>query len=137
MVDFIPLSLVGELTMRLVTAKLDHQCYHISAGRHGATRWGDVTDLLTRIYGLDQPIVCATGASWRNLRAGLTRREVLMMRSVACYFPFINQNVTYDNARLCTQLGELDAARFEISDYLPPLLHAVTLDEAVARSRYD
>lgn len=137
MVDFIPLSLVGEVTLAMASAELDHRCYHISAGREGATRWGDVTELLASAYRLDRPIVCATGDAWQALRAGLTRHEVTMMRSVACYFPFINQNVTYDNARLRAQLGAIDPARLDVRRYLPPLLDQVSLDAAIVRSRYD
>lgn len=137
LVDFVPLSLVGEATLGLVGADLDYRCYHISAGPAGATRWSEMADVLAQAFDLPRPIACSVGEDWPDLRAGMTRHEVTMMRSVACYFPYINQNVTYDNARLAAQLGPLDPARLDVRTYLPDLLHQVSLDEAVERSAHD
>lgn len=138
LVDLVPLSLVGEATLALAAADLAHDCYHISAGPEGATRWGEVTRLLGEAFGLDPPMICTQESeAWRGLRRGMTRHEVTMMRSVACYFPFINQNVTYDHRRLIAQCGPIDPARLAIAHYLPPLLKRVALEVAIARSRHD
>lgn len=138
LVDLVPLSVVGEATAALAGAELEFDCYHISAGREGATRWGEVTRLLGETFGLGRPIICTLeGEAWTSLRRQMTRHEVAMMRSVACYFPFINQNITYDNRRLIDQCGPIDPARLMIQHYLPRLLKLVELDAAIERSQHD
>jgi hypothetical protein len=53
------------------------------------------------------------------------------------FFPFINQNVTFDNIRLVEEFGGPEIDTFSIGRYLPPLLARVSLSEAIDQSKTD
>ena len=83
------------------------------------------------------PIPCLTGNKWNAARKLLNPREIAHLRRIQYFFPFINQNVTFDNTRLVEEFGGPDAETLSIRRYLPPLLAQVSLSEAIEQSKTD
>ena len=88
-------------------------------------------------YSLPRPISCLTGTKWKAARHLLNGREIAHLRRMAYFFPFINQNVTFDNIRLLEEFGGPEIDTFSIGRYLPPLLARVGLSEAIHQSKTD
>lgn len=136
-VDMVPLSFVGEFSLRIAASDIKHRCYHMSAGPEGATRWGDIMTVVAETFELGREISCVRGKAWEAIRPTLSRREIKYMRSVSSYFPFINQNVAFDNRRLVEAVGKPSAEALDFRRYLPGLLRKVSLEEAIEQSFYD
>lgn len=135
-VDLVPLSWVGSMATS-IAAQSQQRCYHLTAGAAYATSWKTVMQIVADAFGLAHPTACLRGNHWRRTRPGMNRREVAFVRMVSPYFPFINQNVSYDNSRVIAEFGHPGSAVFDLQRYLPALLHRLSLDEAVIQSRFD
>ncbi len=134
-IDAVPLSFVGECAIRLIEKPdRQHRCYHISAGRKAAVTWGDVVATMKEALGRDRELVCLNGNEWIIVRDELTRRERKLQRRVSSYFPFINQNVLFDNQRLYAECTNPSPSLEHFRSYLPRLLQMISLQEALLES---
>lgn len=136
-VDIVPLSFVGEYTMKIAMNSRKYNVYHISAGNRESPTFREIMDLLKKVFLLKADIKCAVGEEWDNLRAIIPRREMILIRRLAVYYPFINQNLTYSNERLVAEFGLIDKDQLKIENYLSELLHLVSLEEALKQSEYE
>jgi hypothetical protein len=133
----VPLSYVADFTLRIATERRRHQVYHLSAGASHAPLWSTIMEILADACNLPRPISCLTGNKWKAARHLLSQREIAHLRRMEYFFPFINQNVTFDNIRLLEEFGGPRIDTFSIGRYLPPLLARVSLSEAIDQSKTD
>ena len=137
LIDVVPLSYVADSILRIAAGARRHRVYHISAGASRASEWSTVMAITEETFGLPRPIRCVTGKEWRAARSSLSQKEVTHLRRVQCFFPFINQNVTFDNTRLTQEIGAPAAEALSLRRYLPSLLRQVSLSSAVEQSLTD
>ncbi len=127
--DLVDVEFVAEATVQLMAAKSrSHDCYHLSAGPRGAVTVGEVVDQIDRTYGRATALRLIPPAEWNRtlqreqVRTPLQRR---VFRSLRHYFPFLNMDVVYDDARLHADLGA-KAPRVRAPEvYLPDLLRLI------------
>jgi len=129
-VDVVPVSFVVASMLALMRApRLEHDCYHVSAGQAGATRCGEVAAFLDRYYRRTAPLRLVPPRQWtaaehrRHVDTPERRRSFGTLRH---YLPFLNMNVTYDNGRLRTALGGALPPVRPVTDYLTGLLDLLT-----------
>ncbi|HWY21217.1 MAG TPA: SDR family oxidoreductase [Candidatus Acidoferrum sp.] len=133
-IDAVPLSFVGECIVRLI-ARPDrkHNCYHISSGEPQAAIWRDVLALISDVYGRD--LRCCEPSEWPSRKKALTLHERRLAGLVACYLPFINQDVVFANDRLTEALGAEIPPCPHYASYLPQLLKRMSFEDALVGSR--
>ncbi len=129
-VDVVPVAFVVNAMLALMRAeRLEHDCYHVSAGRSAAMRCGQVAAFLDRYYRRTSPLRLLPPAQWtaaKHRRYVDTPERRRIFGTLRHYLPFLNMNVTYDNSRLRTALnGALPPVR-PVTDYLPGLLDLIT-----------
>jgi hypothetical protein len=136
-VDVVPLSFVTKAIVSIAQKTCRaHRIYHVTAGPDYSPTWSEFMDCLSATFRVPRT-VCATGADWQRIRWTLAPAHIAAVRRVQCWFPFINQNVTFDNTRLKREFGLPDRAQFDFRRYLPALLRRVSVQEAVAQSAVD
>jgi dTDP-4-dehydrorhamnose reductase len=131
--DAVPRSYVVDYTLRIAFGARRHSVYHLTAGPALAPTWCGIL-AAARPQGPATALLDPQTPEWRRARAGLSRREIFYVRRLRHYLPFMNQNVTFDCARLHREFGPPPAAQMDVRRYLPPLLARVSLEQAVAQS---
>jgi nucleoside-diphosphate-sugar epimerase len=136
--DIVPVSFVVGSTLALLELpQRRYDCYHLSAGSRGAGTCGEVGAFLNVYYARQTPLRLVPPPQWtremhRRFVGTSERRKMFAM--LKHYLPFLNMDVTYDNARLATDLGERAARVPPFTSYLGELLgmitHEMALDEA-------
>ena len=98
---------------------------------------GELCDLVDRVYHRRNHLSLVPPAAWtrsmlrENVRTSLQRR---VFRSLRHYFPFLNMDVAYHNARLREDLGSDTPPVKPIESYLPDLLRLIREKAALKES---
>jgi len=133
-VDVVDVGFVAEATVRLLERpRRAHDCYHLSAGRSGAARMGELATLVDRHYARRAPIRLIHSDDWTRAerRAFVqTTMQRRVFRSLRYYLPFLNMDVVYDDARLRGELPDGPAVR-PLKDYLAELLPLIRATAAL------
>jgi thioester reductase-like protein len=133
-IDAVPLSFVGDCMIRLIALdRHKYDCYHISSGPQQAAVWRDVLSLLRGVYA--RALDCCDPSEWPTRKKALTPQERRLAGIVACYLPFINQDLVFANARLSESLGTNFPSMPHYASYLPQLLTQISFQDALAGSR--
>jgi nucleoside-diphosphate-sugar epimerase len=118
--DAVPIDPAGRLDVvtvayvaQAIAAAIDadrgpHDCYHISAGRESLTL-GRAARFLDGYYGRSEPLELIPPHLWtRDMHRQYvsTPEQRKTFATLKHYLPFLNMNVTYDNARLRGLLGD-------------------------------
>jgi hypothetical protein len=105
-----------------------HDCYHLSAGPAGAVTVDRLREVVDRLYRRKRPLRLVPPAAWTRahlreyVRTPLQRR---VFRSLRHYLPFLNMDVTYDDARLRAELGDVLPPLKPSAEYLPELVRLI------------
>ena len=129
-VDVVPVSFVADSMIRLLQLpRRRFDCYHLAAGPDQVMRCGDVARFLDEFYERANPLRLIPPAEWTRQVHRLyvrTAHQRKCFATIKHYLPFLNMDVTYDNARLREELGDQAATIPPVIDYLAGLLSLVT-----------
>jgi len=122
-VDLVPVDYVADAIVQLaMRASLDHQVYHVSAGRDART----FDELRDAVAGRHSELACI-----RPIGQGRRishRARARLLRPLGAYLPFINAGVRYANDRFVSEAGR--GAPSSLT-YVPDLVGLITLGEAL------
>lgn len=129
-VDVVPVSFVVDSMIELLRRpKLAHDCYHISAGRAGSMRTGDISASVDAFYGRSGSLKLIAPDQWsRQMHRQYIHspRQRKLFATLKYYLPFLNMNVVYDNTRLRQELGR-DAINIPpVVDYIGGILRLIS-----------
>lgn len=107
--DMVTVSYVAKSILGVIgSGSIEHDCYHISAGRQGATTLGEAARFLDGYYERTRPLKLVPPAEWTHdlhRRCARTPQQRKVLSALRHYLPFLNMNVAYDNSRLCGLLN--------------------------------
>lgn len=133
-VDFAARSIVALLAVR----NRRWNCYHLSAGREGATTCGSFSEYLDDFFDRRRPLRLVSPDHWtRSLhrRYVRTSRQRKLFATFRYYLPFLNMDIVYDNARLRNEIGDAGVRVPAVTEYASDLLRLITMEEAEAETQ--
>ena len=137
-VDIVNVEFVVEATLRLLEKPdRSYDCYNLSAGPRSCVTMGELCDLVDRAYHRRNHLSLVPPAEWtramlrENVKTPLQRR---VFRSLRHYFPFLNMDVAYNDARLRKDLGSATPRVQPIESYLHDLLRLIREKAALKES---
>jgi nucleoside-diphosphate-sugar epimerase len=136
-VDVVPLSIVGLYTLRLAAGPRKHKRYHITAGPCHSPRWRQFVSVLLEYSKLGSAMNHIAVEEWPRYLRQLPRGQSAVLKSVSLYFPFINQNITYDCSRLTGEFGAYESSAVDIANYLPRIMNLVSYGDAVKYTEFN
>jgi nucleoside-diphosphate-sugar epimerase len=133
--DLVPISFVVEATLDLLRkSRLAFDCYHLSAGRRHATPLQEAADVFHGHYRRRTPLRLIPPAEWtrqdyRTYVATKLQRKIFY--GMRYYLPFLNMDVTYDNARLEAELGDQSHRIRPLREYMGDILDQISSRSAL------
>jgi nucleoside-diphosphate-sugar epimerase len=136
--DIVDVAHVVGMTLRLLAhPNREHGRYHLSAGPVGAVVLEEMLEKVGRFYGRKRPIQFIPPDEWteahtaKYVRTDYQRR---VYRSLLHYFPFLNMDTVYDDARLRRTLGSQYESPRPVTEYFECLLSRIPLKAALAEA---
>jgi len=127
--DLVDVGFVADAALELLRYPARRwDCYHLSAGPASADTVGRLRDVVDRIYRRKRSLELLRPDEWTAarhrefVRTPLQRR---VFRSLRHYLPFLNMDVTYDDARLRAELGDVLPPLKPSAEYLPELVRLI------------
>lgn len=129
MMDFIPVSYIGDVTMKLLQKKeLQNKEFFISCGTDSCIKVKDI--ISTSIKVIKEKRINLNEAIVPNYK-GLQKK---IYDSLKFYEPFINMNIIYDNQRLVDELPEMNKVP-SLLNYLPGILDQIDEEMALSEAK--
>jgi thioester reductase-like protein len=136
--DVVPIDFVCDALLALLARpERRYDCYHISAGDRDGVTTGHVSALADEFYHRRKPLELIAPSGWdrtmfrKHIRTAQQRKIFAGLRY---YLPFLNMDVTFDNARLREELGPRMPTVVPISHYLGSLLDQIRLKDALEKA---
>lgn len=135
--DVVPVQFVVDSVLELLQRRqLSHNTYHISAGASGSTSCDQLARVLDRIYERHAPLRLLSPQQWtRDVHRHFvkTPQQRKIFASLRSYLPFLNMNVSYDNARLRHELGDRFPCLTPLHEYFGDIVRVIAADAGAAR----
>lgn len=134
-IDIVPVEFVTRTILKLLEKEsLNHNTYHISAGRLDSTTVKAAFQEADRFYGRKEVELIRPHLWNQDLHRSHinSKRRRELYHRIKYYFPFLNMDVVYDNNRLKEELGPLQIE--PLSSYMGNLLGQITESSALEES---
>jgi nucleoside-diphosphate-sugar epimerase len=100
--DYVPVSYVGKVIMKLLENEPKHKEYIVSCGKDRSKNMSQIMDFLHTELKRKIKIVID-----EKLKTDYTGLERKLFPAIKHYLPFVNMNIIYDNKRLISESADL------------------------------